>query len=151
MRKACSLFSVPFSPSSPDRTSQPRPSRSLARRPLHEAKRALRREILELLNVVISLHGEPNNFRATTSGCDTAIETPRHGSSSLRPGISSNNNLSAVYNGECEGGEIGEVWVINVISDKTEPAPVSRDQLYSRGGRGWRDNENNRGTRFRIE
>lgn len=25
----------------------------------------LRREILELLNVVISLHGEPNNFRAT--------------------------------------------------------------------------------------
>lgn len=27
----------------------------------------MRREILELLNVVISLHGEPNNFGATAN------------------------------------------------------------------------------------
>jgi len=39
------------------------------------------------------------------------------------------------------GIEGGRVSVINVISDKTEPAPVSRDQLYSQSGRGWRDNE----------
>lgn len=33
--------------------------------------------------------------------------------------------------------------MINVISDKTEPAPVSRDQLYSRGERGYLDDNEN--------
>lgn len=43
-------------------------------------------------------------------------------------------------------GEIGKVWVINVISDKTEPAPVSPARpVFPGRTKGWRDNENNRG------